>query len=1005
VTFKQLAIALLCLYALSAATFPLQGADESTIEDDAFSQPLPLSETNRSSNFMISTWKTGEGLPVNEIQELKETSDGYLWMGTHQGLVRFDGVRFQTFFTTPKGLQYGTRVGPLELDGRGRLWMAPDQVGVVYLAGETFTEILTHRTILNARVNSLCYDGTNRMMWVDANGGVGCFSTEGGINAEAVKGGSASPSSRWQRDFSGQLWLENSRNLKVYKNGRFTDIPVPGTATLVSAPRRAGGLWVARDAKLRFVTDDGKGHEIASFPWKGQSRVICLMEDSHDRLWIGTAGQGLFCYSGGQFKQVSPISSSIVCLLEDSQDNIWAGTRGGGLVRLRERQFFLHDLSSGLRNEYVRSLAEDKAGRVWLLTAEGGLGWWQDGVWHQLSEAEGWRNFDATCVLPASDGGVWISTSRRGLWRWFNGKVARHELDNPPREPPVDLLEDRQGRLWMVTDNSGIYRLGEKRRNWHPMNEGLPSEHIRQIIQDEVGNLWAGDWEGAIARFQNEHWEMVRKPSGHGDAVRCMVATNGSVWIGTSAGGLLRLKNGQTKRVSVEEGLPAACIQQLLLDGRGSLWGGTPHQLFRMSLNQLDMVMDGHERNVDAISYGRSDGLPDASFANWCDPRSWRTDKGELWFATASGAIHFQPGDLRESKPPRALLEQTLLDSKPISTDLLKHLRPGPGRLEFRFTAPCLSAPERVRFRYQMSGLDGGWVDAGTTRTVTYASIPPGDHIFRVIACSPEGIWNLQEATVGLAVHPYFWQTNWFLATVAAALAGSAVWGIRLATVRRLSRRLESLRQQQAVDRERARIAQDIHDELGANLTSIGLLADMGTRHKTDPAAVSRELLQISETARESVAAMDAIVWALNPRNDSLDNFANYVAQFTRDFFRPTQLRTRLELPTNLPSEPLSTETRHQLFLLVKESFNNVVRHAEASEVCLEIACNHSHMSLTISDNGKGLAGRAQGEGRDGMANLRERIERLGGTLWIESKNDKGTRLRFVLPVARFTSN
>lgn len=255
-------------------------------------------------------------------------------------------------------------------------------------------------------------------------------------------------------------------------------------------------------------------------------------------------------------------------------------------------------------------------------------------------------------------------------------------------------------------------------------------------------------------------------------------------------------------------------------------------------------------------------------------------------------------------------------------------------------------------------------------------------------------------ATVALAVHPYFWQSNWFLAAVAATVAGGGVWLFWRANVRRLARRVERLRQQHAVDQERARIAQDIHDELGANLTSIGLLADMGVRHQGDPPALLRDLDHISQTARTSVAAMDAIVWALNPRNDSLDHFANYVAQFTRDFFQPTQLRTRLELPADLPTQPLTTEIRHQLFLLVKESFNNIARHSQATEVRLELACENSHLRLTIADDGKGLPERAAGEGQDGLANLRERIERLGGRLQVTSGPDQGTRLDFILPLA-----
>jgi signal transduction histidine kinase/ligand-binding sensor domain-containing protein len=961
-------------------------------------------ETITPMSFMVSVWTTGDGLPVNEIRSLKETSDGYLWLGTHRGLVRFDGIRFQSFFTTPTGRRYGTRVEPLELDSNGKLWFAPDEVGLMRLDANGFTEMLTNGTVLRSRVVNLCSDGVGGLMWIDDFGRLGRISTKPEVKAESIRGGGASAMSRWMRDFQGELWLANSRSVKLYSKEKWREIEVPGNAPFTAGPRRAGGLWIAREAKLRFVLPNGDTREIATVPWKGQSRVTCLLEDKHRRLWIGTADQGLYCYFDGQFQKVAPTASSILCLLEDNQDNVWAGTRGGGLVRVRERQFFMLDRSAGMANQFVRSLSQDKAGRIWVVSAEGALGWWKDGVWHEFGTAEGWRGYDSFAVQAASEGSVWISTVRRGLWRWRDGKFNKHDLGPlAAKEPVVDLLEDRHGRLWMVTDNTGIFCLEGAQLKSYSTKDGLPSDLIRQIVEDEKGNVWAGDWEGAVSRFQGDHWELARPASGHQDAIRCMAAADGALWIGTSAAGLLRFKDGKTTRISTEEGLPDACIQQLQVDGRGSLWGGTPHKLFRISLQQLNDVMDGKAPQIAAITYGRSDGLPDISFANWNDPRCWKTRDGELWFATANGAIHFHPDNLQESKAPQPLLEQTLLDGKPVTAAALKTLRAGPGRLEFRFTAPCLTAPERVRFRYQLSGVDPDWVDAAG-RSVTYASIPAGSHVFRVLASSPAGDWGLQPATAILSVHPFFWQTNWFLAAVTAGIAGGGVWTIKRATVRRLNRRLDHLRQQHAVDRERARIAQDIHDDLGANLTSIGLLADMGARHKSDPIAISRELDQISQTARESVVAMDAIVWALNPRNDSLDNFANYISQFMREFFRPTQLRTRMDLPANLPTHRLATETRHQLFLLVKESFNNVVRHADATEVHLELACENDRLRLCVADNGKGIS-KQTAEGGNGLTNLKRRAEDLGGSLEIESRNGHGARLEFVFPLKNLQTN
>lgn len=969
----------------------------STAEE--LSAALRREEMDPTSKFIISIWRTGEGLPVNDIQDIKETPDGYLWIGTYRGLVRFDGVQFQSFLTTPTGTRFGTRFSPLETDARGRLWVAPDQAGLVRVDTGVFSEVLTNG-IFQERVQSLCHDGAGGMMWVDANGRLGRFDTDNPTKRKRLDA-VASASSRWVRDFEGRLWLVGSRNLKIYENEGWRDV-YTSEASFVVTPRKAGGMWLARDAKLWIVLPDGTTREEVSVPWKGQTRVNCLLEDRQQRLWVGTLAQGLFCYSSGQFEQIVPTPSGVVCLLEDQQgNNIWAGTRGGGLIRIGKRQFFRHGLHSGLQNEFVRSLAQDTAGRLWILAGDGTLGWITNGVWHAFGPAEGWPGMDSRAVLPLRDGSVLVSSYQRGLWRWANGRFNRRKLPNPLPEPIMDLLEDREGGLWMVTDNSGIFSLQKNKLVGYSTEQGLPSRHIRRLIEDKNGQLWAGDWEGAVATFKSGRWHVVRPSTGHQDAIRSMVLADDVLWIGTSAGGLLRFKDGKTSRISVEQGLPDVCIDQLLLDGRGSLWGGTPQTLFQIPLERLEAVVSGREQQVGAITYGRSDGLPDVSFANWCDPRTWRATNGELWLATANGAIHFQPSNLQTSKPPQVLIEQTLLDGKPVSSSVLQQLRLGRGRLEFRFTAPCLSAPERVRFRYQMSGVDAEWMEGGTTRAAIYTGIPAGNHTFRVLASSPDGVWGTTPAVVTLSVHPYFWQTNWFLATIVAFTAGGGVWSMRRAAVKRLSQRLEKLQQQRALEQERARIAQDIHDELGANLTSIGLLADLGSRHKSDPAAVTRELDQISQTARESVAAMDAIVWALNPRNDSLDHFANYIAHFTRDFFRPTEVRTRLDIPTDLPSQALAADTRHQLFLLVKESFNNIVRHAEATEVHLKLSCDEGRLRLKIEDNGKGLSQKTKQDGGNGLANLRDRIERLGGALWMESNDGQGTCLEFVLPLHR----
>ncbi len=258
---------LLLMGALGGASLPLPGAPAPGTQRE-LSAALLQTQKDATSEFVISFWSTGEGLPVNDIQEIKETPDGYLWLGTHHGLVRFDGARFETFFRTPTGARYGTRVGPMEVDGRGRLWLAPDEVGLVCREAGAFVEVLTNREVLRARAECLCSDGTNHILWVDAEGGLGRISTETPRDAERL-GEVASPASRWVSDFSGRLWLVNRRNLRLYEGLKGHGVIVPGRASLVAAPRREGGLWVAREAKLRFVLADGSNRRSRHLPLAG----------------------------------------------------------------------------------------------------------------------------------------------------------------------------------------------------------------------------------------------------------------------------------------------------------------------------------------------------------------------------------------------------------------------------------------------------------------------------------------------------------------------------------------------------------------------------------------------------------------------------------------------------------------------------------------------------------------------------------------------------------------
>ena len=326
------------------------------------------------------------------------------------------------------------------------------------------------------------------------------------------------------------------------------------------------------------------------------------------------------------------------------------------------------------------------------------------------------------------------------------------------------------------------------------------------------------------------------------------------------------------------------------------------------------------------------------------------------------------------------------------------HLRlpPGQRRVEFAFTALTFTKPESTGFKYRLRGLDADWVEAGTRRVATYAQLPPGHYHFEVTACHSDGVWNETGATLDLTAEPYWWETAWFRVAAPLSTAGLLAGGIIVGLRRRHRRQIERLKMLQATDRERARIAQDLHDDLGAGLTEIGLLGDLAAANVPD---VPQTAHQISQRARELVTALDEIVWAVNPRHDDPPALVAYFCRFAQDFLRTAGLACRLDVVEPLPAGVLRTETRHQLFLAFKAALNNIVQHARASEVCLRIAIGGGQLVISLADNGRGFTGAPPTGSPDGLQGMRERLTRLGGQCEIQSVPGKGVQVTFSLPM------
>jgi signal transduction histidine kinase len=458
--------------------------------------------------------------------------------------------------------------------------------------------------------------------------------------------------------------------------------------------------------------------------------------------------------------------------------------------------------------------------------------------------------------------------------------------------------------------------------------------------------------------------------------------------------------------------LPTDSISQVLYDMRGRLWLGSPVGVISVRTELLDLP----KGNLACRVYGCDDGLPTVGCATASQPTAWRGHDGRLWFATASGVTSVQPSDSETKKrPPLVVLEDLLVDGQPADSAALAHgaghpqpIRLGPGRhhLEFRYAGLSFAAPERTRFRYILQGLDEAWVENRTERSATYNSVPAGNYRFRLMACNSDGVWSEAEAGLALVIPPHLWETPWFrfaaLAATLLAVAGSVFWALQL----QHRRELRALEQQRALERERTRIARDIHDDLGASLTRITMLSQSALDKTQSILPPNSEVNRIYSTARAMTNAMDEIVWAINPRHDSLESVAAYFAEFVEEFLSPAGLKFRLEIPLMLPQWPVSAEVRHNLFLAFKEALNNALKHSKATEVVVALEVREKGFTLSVEDNGCGFEtavlagnGHARAGGGNGLINMRRRLEELGGRCAIDSVPDRGTRIRFEVDV------
>ncbi len=990
---------------------------------------LPLA-ANTNSAWFARAWQTEDGLPEHTIVGLEQTPDGYLWIATHRSLSRFDGVRFQEFAPASPASPTENQIRAMLRDRRGQLWLAKD--GGIILRVEAGS--ITQRLVLDgmspgAQARAMAEDNQGSI-WISDNGGA-VFRVQGTESQSFGVGEGLSPNGVcWlATDRAGTLWFSQSGAIGVFRNERFVKLASLGQQSARIHPARQGGIWLFADAKLYHCSLEGRLVAVGELEFDavpGEVTATALHQDRTGGVWIGTSSGGLFRFDGQGFQRVEVSHPNIINVMEDSEGNIWVGTRGGGLNRLNARALRLVGPTGGLPMAAVQSACEDAAGNLWVVGQNGALASRSNGVWSLVSSNSGWTGGEAACVAAETDGGILIGTRDRGVFRHHRGVIVPLPLNQQLTNLFVRALyTGTEGDLWIAL-NSFVarYQARDGSLKHFPLPDG--ASDVRAMVQDARGEVWMGTTSDGLLlrvhgdRLINETTNVMREPR----HIRCLQVTrDGSLWFGFAGQGLGRLKEGRFTQFRSDHGLWDEFISQILADEQGRLWLGGNRGIFQLAQAELEAVADGRESRMRSVVFGRGEGVANLQATFGISPAAAQTRDGRLLMPMLTGLAIVEPKLLRNNPvPPPVVIERLTVNGRiaaayddpgrkgpmngppPASLrDSQAWLRLGPGvnRMEIEFTGLGLSSPENVAFRYQLEGLDQDWVEAGTARIARYPRVPPGDYRFRVTACNHDGIWSERAAVVALKVKPYLWEAGWFRAISVVLAAGVLGGGVLLTARRRYRHKLERLEQQQALERERTRIAQDLHDDLGAGLVEINFGSELAQDPTLAPEEVREHTREIGARAREMVTALDEIVWAVNPKHDSVASLATYFCQFAQHFLKATSVRCHLDVARDLPVAPLNAEQRHSLFLAFKEALSNVVQHSGATDLRLAITASRATLTITVGDNGRGLTPDTLSgkNGADGLGNMRSRLQRLGGSCELASRTGGGTTVVFKVPL------
>lgn len=970
--------------------------------------------------FTVRHWDIESGIPQNTVKAILQTRDGYIWVGTFGGIVRFDGNRFTLFNTSNiPGLETDRVLTMAEFDGV--LWIGFERGGIFHYQNNQFTRFNLPGSGSEQTVLSFVRDG---------QGGVWIQTFEPGIIRYKDGKFSSYDSSHGVpdkyslfKDRQGVIHLATDKICLKFNGSRFvsTIYDFSGGGELSISPffDRQGILWVSRREK--GVTRHTPSGEIKPFPYRLASDWIRKFHQDEDgTLWMAS-DKGLYIYDGSNLFRYTTedglSDNEILSMARDREGNYWLGSKTNGLMQLRKNlvKTFIrkgeddfNNFTSLIRTRSGRLLAGLNCGGIYIQDAKGYLQF--------LLDERNIKNVCVWSIFEDSRGDLWFGTWGEGVYRVKNwekayrtGNLRAEKAGKVEGNVILAIEEDIYGNLWFGTLNGGVIRLTpEGKAVRFTTGEGLASNEIRTIMAEKDGAVLTGTG-GGVSRIYNDAvttlpyaGQIPRK------IVRALYRDADSVlWIGTYGAGLFRVEGSQVLAFTEASGLYDNLVSHIIEDKQGRLWMGSNKGISAVSKEYLTAEYTEGKKKLTPMIFTSSNGMLNSETNGGFHPSAFADENGQVWFPTVRGIVRVDAAaaEVNRTAPP-VYIEEVSVDQYRMVPGAGLVISSGVERLLITYAGLSYSDPPKNRYRYIMSGFSSNWFDAGSAREAVYTHLPPGEYTFRVAAANNDGVWSEEDAILSVTVLPPFWMTGWFVGAVVLAVSGLIFWIYtwRMNVIKRRTRLQEELARQlmESQESERKRIAGEIHDSMSQNILLMKNMAMLALENNTNPQETTEHLQEITVLAGETLD--EARKMAHNLRPVQLDRLG--LAETLRQLLKTVQKGSSviIEYEIGQIDGLLKKENEIIVFRILQEILNNVLKHSEAKRVSVIAEKEQNRLRLFVQDDGRGFDARRYTQDNEpspgmGLAGIIERVRILKGDHSIKSEANEGTTIVITIPV------